>query len=118
MDNVKMGDVIRTARKKKGLTQKDIATHLHITDRAVSKWERGICAPDLALLEPLAEILEISITELITAEVNVVENKEKVELAVKETIEYSMQETSEKKKIYKKRILLSILVIISLFSFP
>lgn len=117
MDNTKMGTLIREARKKKGLTQKDIATLLHITDRAVSKWERGICAPDLALLEPLAEILEISITELITGEVNVVENKEKVELAVKETIEYSMQETSEKKKIYKKRILLSILVIISLFSF-
>ena len=54
MDNAKMGAIIREARKKKGYTQKDIATHLNITDRAVSKWERGICAPDLALLEPLS----------------------------------------------------------------
>lgn len=116
MDNVKMGDVIRTARKKKGLTQKDIATHLHITDRAVSKWERGICAPDLALLEPLAEILEISISQLITGEVEVSkEHKEEMELVVKETIEYSKQETKNKKKTKRSRILILILIGIFLF---
>lgn len=86
MDNIKMGALIREARKKKGYTQKDIATRLNITDRAVSKWERGICASDLALLEPLAEILEISITELITGEAEVMEeHKEELELMVKET---------------------------------
>ena len=105
MDNIKMGALIREARKKKGYTQKDIATRLNITDRAVSKWERGICAPDLALLEPLAEILEISITELITGEVEVAEeHKEELELVVKETIEYSKQENQIKKKSSRKKI--------------
>lgn len=114
MDNVKIGDVIRTARKKKGLTQKDIATHLHITDRAVSKWERGICAPDLALLEPLAEILEISITELITGEEELSkENKEEIELVVKETIQYSKQEIGNNKKANRCRMF--ILFLIGLF---
>ena len=98
MDNVKMGEIIREARKKKSLTQKDIASHLNITDRAVSKWERGICAPDLALLEPLAEILGISITELITGET--------VELAVKETIQYSKLENQMKGKQKRKRIII------------
>lgn len=122
MDNTKMGEIIRETRKKKGLTQKDIATHLHITDRAVSKWERGICAPDLALLEPLSEILEISIAELITGEVDVAdENKEKVELVVKETIEYSKQETTTKNKKNRVKfffiIIAAILLLLSLISF-
>ena len=42
MDNAKMGVLIRDSRKEKGLTQKDIAEKLGITDRAVSKWERGV----------------------------------------------------------------------------
>ena len=122
MDNAKMGEIIRATRKKKGLTQKDIASHLHITDRAVSKWERGICAPDLALLEPLAEILEISITELITGEEEVSkEHKNEIEHVVKETIEYSIQETTKKdKKNHIKIIfiiLVTILLLVSLFLF-
>jgi len=122
MDNIKMGALIREARKKKGYTQKDIATRLNITDRAVSKWERGICAPDLALLEPLAEILEISITELITGEAEVVEeHKEEIELVVKETIEYSKLENQIKKKSNRKKIVIlifaSILVVTSLILF-
>ena len=42
MDNAKMGELIRDSRKEKGLTQKDVAEKLGITDRAVSKWERGV----------------------------------------------------------------------------
>lgn len=105
MDNEKMGNIIREARKKKGLTQKDIATHLNITDRAVSKWERGICAPDLALLEPLADILGVTITELIAGEKQTNDaNKKELEQAVKETIQYSKQENANKKKITEKKL--------------
>lgn len=113
MDNIKMGNFIREARKKKGLTQKDIATHLNITDRAVSKWERGICAPDLALLEPLADILGVTITELITGNQEIIDEKKKeLELAVKETIHYSAQETSRKKKTTNKKIMIATLLVI------
>jgi len=51
MDNQRIGTFIRELRKEKGMTQKDLAEHLHITDRAVSKWERGICAEDGGLHE-------------------------------------------------------------------
>ena len=68
MDNITTGSCIKQLRKEKDMTQKQLADLLHITDRAVSKWERGVCAPDISLLEPLAEILEVSIVELIQGE--------------------------------------------------
>ena len=64
MDPVKTGTLIRALRKERNMTQKDLAERLHITDRAVSKWERGLCAPDISLLESLAETLGVSILEL------------------------------------------------------
>ncbi len=70
MDNIKTGNLIKELRKEKDLTQKHLADLLHITDRAVSKWERGLSAPDIALLEPLAGILEVSVAEIITGEKN------------------------------------------------
>lgn len=68
VDNGKIGSFIKELRKEKGLTQKELADALHITDRAVSKWERGLNAPDIALLEPLAELLRVSVGELIRGE--------------------------------------------------
>lgn len=62
-----MGDVIAALRKEKGMTQKDLADQLNITDKAVSKWERNAACPDTALIPKLAEILGISIEELMSA---------------------------------------------------
>ena len=50
MDNLKTGAFIKSCRKEKRMTQKELADRLHVTDRAVSKWERGLSAPDIALL--------------------------------------------------------------------
>lgn len=61
MDNEKIGAFIKELRKEQGLTQKELAEALSITDRAVSKWERGLNAPDIALLEPLAKLLGVSV---------------------------------------------------------
>lgn len=68
MDNERIGSFIRELRKEKDLTQRDLAEALHITDRAVSKWERGLNAPDIALLEPLSELLGVCVGELIRGE--------------------------------------------------
>lgn len=68
MDNTKTGAFIKTLRTEKGLTQRELAERLHLTDRAVSKWERGLNAPDIALLEPLADILGVGVVELIRGE--------------------------------------------------
>ncbi len=68
MENSKTGAFIRKVRKEKNMTQKELAERLHITDRAVSKWERGLSAPDISLLEPLAEILEVPVADVIAGE--------------------------------------------------
>ena len=67
MNRGNMGDIIAERRKEKGMTQKEIAEMLNITDKAVSKWERNIACPDTALIPKLAEILGISIDELMAA---------------------------------------------------
>ena len=67
MANTSMGEIISTLRKEKGMTQKDIADKLGITDKAVSKWERDVAFPDTATIPKLAEILGVSVEELMQA---------------------------------------------------
>ncbi len=68
MDQIKMGNFMSELRKEKGFTQKDIGDKLGITDNSVSKWERGINAPDIYYLGPLSEILGVTIKELLNGE--------------------------------------------------
>ena len=95
MDNVKTGNLIREARKEKGLTQLELSGRLHVSDRAVSKWERGLCAPDIALLEPLGEALGLTVTELISGERD---SAPDAETAVKETISYTRAEVKRRSR--------------------
>lgn len=67
MDAVTMGLFIADRRKELGLTQAQLAERLHVTDKAVSRWERGVGLPDIATLEPLAAALEVSLLELMQA---------------------------------------------------
>ena len=60
--------VIRRLREKKGLTQAELAEEICVTDKAVSKWETGKGLPDIALIEPLAAALGVSVTELMSGE--------------------------------------------------
>lgn len=59
------GAFIAQMRKERGLTQKELAEKLFISDKAVSKWERGLSLPDISLLQPLAEELSVTVTELL-----------------------------------------------------
>ena len=68
MNQIKTGKYIAEKRKKKGLTQKELAEKLLVSDKAVSKWERGICLPNIELIKPLSEILDISIDALLSGE--------------------------------------------------
>ena len=115
MDNIKTGNLIRELRKEKGITQKDLADQLHITDRAVSKWERGLCAPDIALLEPLSEILGVKITDIISGTKTADSMDAETERKVNELLSYSEDELNKKTKSYKKRvIILSVTACLSL----
>ena len=68
MDAAKLGQFIVQRRKELGLTQARIAEKLHVTDKAVSRWERGVGLPDIGSLEDLAQVLEVSLVELMRAE--------------------------------------------------
>lgn len=65
IDKKQFGNFLSAQRKAKGLTQKELASKLFLSDKAVSKWERGLSLPDITLLMPLAELLDISVTELL-----------------------------------------------------
>lgn len=92
LDKEKFGSFISELRKEKGYTQKQLAEQLFVSNKAVSKWETGMSIPDTALLVPLAQLLGVSVTELLMCER--VETKypieiEKVEDVVKTAITYT-----------------------------
>lgn len=68
MDAKIFGAFIAECRKEKNMTQADLAMKLNVTDKAVSRWERGIGFPDINTIEPLASALEISVLELMKSE--------------------------------------------------
>ncbi|MBR5292622.1 MAG: helix-turn-helix transcriptional regulator [Clostridia bacterium] len=67
MANKSMGEIISALRREKGMTQRELADMLNITDKAVSKWERGQACPDTQLIPKLTEILGVSVEELMNA---------------------------------------------------
>ena len=78
MDQIKIGKFISEKRKEKNITQSKLAEMLYITDRAVSKWERGMCLPDAGTMPELCKILDISINDLFSGEIVDMKNNEKV----------------------------------------
>ena len=63
IDKEKFGRFLVQLRKERSMTQKD-----HVSDKAVSKWERGLSLPDISLLQPLSELLGVSVTELLSGQ--------------------------------------------------
>ncbi|MGN0830720.1 MAG: helix-turn-helix domain-containing protein [Candidatus Ornithospirochaeta sp.] len=70
MDQEKVGGIIKTLRKDKGMTQLELALCLNVTDRAVSKWERGLGCPDISLLTRLSEIFSVDIGSIIEGDMD------------------------------------------------
>lgn len=65
MDCSKTGKIIFELRKEKGMTQKQLADAINISDKTVSKWERGLGCPDVSLLGELSEVLEVNVEKLL-----------------------------------------------------
>lgn len=65
LDKEQFGSFVAQLRKEKGMTQKELAQTVMVTDKAVSKWERGLSLPDVALMVPLAQALGVTATELL-----------------------------------------------------
>lgn len=62
-----IGETISSLRKKKGMTQNELAEKMNVTDKAVSKWERDLSCPDINTISKLADILDVSVEELLKA---------------------------------------------------
>lgn len=104
MDQVKIGKFIQCLRKERSLTQRELAEELGISDKTVSKWERGNGLPELDLMLPLCERLDISVNELLSGEkLNEKEYHERAE----QTIMDLLKEKAEA----KKKIVLSAIVV-------
>lgn len=119
MDQQKMGKFISLLRKEKGLTQQELAEKLGVTDKAVSKWERGIGCPDISLLVPISKIFDISINELLLGEENKELKENDIETVNKNIIEYSSKEINFNKKKnrhlkYSLSVALTVLVLVVL----
>ncbi len=97
MNLIKIGKFIANCRKKKNITQEQLAEKLYITDRAVSKWERGLSLPDAEKMLDLCNILDINVNELLSGEnINMKDYKKKTEELL---VELSKQEELKNKKI-------------------
>ncbi len=111
MNQEKIGKFIAEQRKKKKLTQVELAEKLGVTDRSISKWENGRGMPDVSLFEDLCHILWISVNELLKGETILNEDLEKISSA--NLIEFSKyKKNKSRNKIIKILFLLSILTII------
>ena len=62
-----IGETIASLRKKKGMTQNELAEKMNVTDKAVSKWERDLSCPDVNTISKLADVLDTSVDELLQA---------------------------------------------------
>ena len=100
MNQEHIGKFIAECRKRKKITQSELAEKLGVTDRSVSNWENGKNMPDLSLFKPLCNILDITINELLSGEkLSKDEYQEKFEENIVNTINYSTKKISKYNKV-------------------
>ena len=118
MDAHKFGAFVAKCRKERNMTQADLALKIQVTDKAVSRWERGIGFPDINTIEPLANALEVSVLELMKSErmaANQVEKEEAAEV-ITDTLNVAvLQRKQERKNVFQILGVTSIIVFFLLF---
>ncbi len=115
MDKEKTGQLITELRKEKGLTQKQLADALNVTDKAVSKWERGLSFPDISMLEPISELLGVSIMEILAGERQSGEetmSREDAQDLINASVELGEEEIRHKKE--RSRLIIIILIVLAM----
>ena len=100
MDNLRFGAFVAQLRKEQNMTQRELADRLHVTDKAVSRWETGKGFPDVKLLESLAMALNVSLVELICSE-----RQQADHLTVAEAEQVVSQAMDQSQKITARRYL-------------
>jgi len=110
MDQIKIGRFISTKRKEKNITQSELAEKLNITDRAISKWENGVCLPDASNMPELCEILDITINDLFSGEV--VDMKDNEKRLEENLLEMTRTKEERDKELLSMEIFIGVLVTI------
>lgn len=114
MDQIKIGKFISNKRKEKNITQSELAELLGITDRAISKWENGICMPDASNILELCNILNITINDLFSGEVvDMKENEKKLE---EHLLEMTRTKEQRDKELLTIEIFIGIIVSVTMFT--
>lgn len=100
-----LNENIKTLRKNKGFTQEELAVRLHVTRQTISKWEKGYSVPDASMLTDMAEVLEVSVADLLGAEKI---DPEKTDAVVEQLVRINEQLTVRNRR--SKRIWTGILI--------
>lgn len=103
MDATKFGLFLAQLRKEQNMTQAELANILKVTDKAVSRWERGIGLPDISSLEPLSNALQVTVLELLRSEK--IEHQDFSSEDVSEVVIDTIKIASDQQKSFKKRML-------------
>ena len=119
MDAKKFGAFVAEMRKQNNMTQADLAEKIHVTDKAVSRWERGLGFPDINTIEPLAEALGLTMHELMKQEKNMAETVTKAEADEAVENAFSMAEIQRKRLIKRtvKWISLPVIILVAIMVF-
>jgi len=114
MDQIKIGRFIAACRKQVNLTQLQLADKLGITDKAISKWERGIAMPDTSIMLELCEILGISVNELLSGEkINMENNNQKNEQLL---LDMAKELEQKNKTVWRSMYVIMIISMTALFA--
>ncbi len=105
MDNIKFGKFIKELRQEQNMTQKELAEKINLTDKAISKWERGLSFPDITMLNTLSDVFQVSVLEILNGERGSNQQVD-VEKAVQEAIQkVTLSKEKREKRLEKwKRI--------------
>lgn len=114
MNQVKIGKFIAECRKQENLTQSQLAEKLYITDKAVSKWERGIAMPDSSIMLELCDILKINVNELLRGEKLSMENSKQTNEQL--LLDMAKELEQKNKTIWKSMWVIMIVSIIALIA--
>ena len=114
MNNKKTGVLIAQIRKENGLTQKQLADKIGVSNATISKWETAKGFPDISLIEPLAEALGISVSEIIAGER--LESSKKTDDLISDLVDISINEQNRKRKIHNWIIAITVALLYLIIS--
>lgn len=119
MDTKEFGSFIATQRKAVGLTQKELAEKLKVTDKAISRWENGHGYPDIETLESLSAALDLSLLELMHSKKNETDSVtvEEASKTISDTIKLNMDDRRKERKLTIAFLVVTLVVILGLSLF-